>query len=239
MLLILVMMIEEWLKRDERDTGISKFFIFDLTEDNLDKLEDLKKFLAKQVLIHLANPSRLIRIFKSRPVDELTYHIINSKLPPEDAQFSPKQSFWAEILSAEILENIDKFILPIYKLRYKDSRDKAMRGKADVLACKIIDNKPIISFSEVKSKSAYISPKESKELATEAFEGLCSNNIDFPEIVDYISERIEDLPDNNPNKYLLMDLFDNAIINPKSYSKDFHLFFVFEKEEWKELSRNI
>lgn len=228
------MMIEEWLKRDKRDTGIPKFFIFDLTEDNLDNLDDLKKFLAKQVLIHLTNPSRLIRLFKGRPVDELTDHIINSKLPPEDAQFNPKQSFWAEIVSAEILERMDEFTLPIYKLRYKETRDKAMRGKADVLACKIVDNKPIIVFSEVKSKSVYISPKESKKLATEAFEGVSSNNTDFPEIVDYISERIEDLPDTNPNKYSLMDLFDNAVIYPKFYSKDFHLFFIFEKEKWKE-----
>jgi hypothetical protein len=228
------MMIEDWLKRDERHTGIPKFFIFDLTEDNLDNLDDLKKFLAKQVLIHLANPSRLIRIFKSRPVDELTDHIINSKLPPEDARFSPKQSFWAEILSAEISERMDEFMLPIYKLRYKDSRDKAMRGKADVLACKIVEDKPIIIFSEVKSKSVYISPKESKKLATEAFDGVCSNNTDFPEIVDYISERIEDLPDNNPNKYFLMDLFDNAVIHPTSYTKDFRIFFIFEKEKWKE-----
>ena len=29
-------------------------------------------------------------------------------------------------------------------------------------------------------------------------------------------------------------LFDKAIRDPKSYSKDFHIFLIFEKDKWKE-----
>lgn len=226
-------MIREWLKKEERNTNNPKFFIIDFVENDVCDTNKLKKFLANQVLIHLEKPKRLIRLYKSEPTSELNQHILNLTLPPENAPFSPRQSFWAEIVSAEILEKINKCLIPIYKLRYKETRDKAMRGKADVVACKILENKPIIIFSEVKSKTNYISPRKANKLAETAFEGLSKNNVEKPEIIDYISKILDDLPEEIPNKYDLIHLFDEALKDPRFYSKDFQIFFIFEKHRWK------
>jgi len=55
------------------------------------------------------------------------------------------------------------------------------------------------------------------------------NNVEVPEIVNYISRRLEDR-----DEYNLVCLFDKAIRDPKSYTKDFHIFLIFEKGKWKE-----
>ena len=55
------------------------------------------------------------------------------------------------------------------------------------------------------------------------------NNVEVPEIVDYISRRLEDR-----DEYNLVSLFDKAIRDPRSYSKDFHIFLIFEKNRWRE-----
>lgn len=228
-------MIRKWLKEVQREHENPKLVIIDIAENDLKDLTELKKFLANQVLIHLANPIRLKRVYQKSSAKKLTNDIENLKLPPKDAPYNPRQSFWAEIISAEILEKIKGCILPIYKLRYKDSRDKAMRGKADVVVCKFLDeDKPKIIFSEVKSKTIYTPPSEAKRIAKEAYKGLSANNIEIPEIVDYVSERLEELPNDDLNKYDLIDLFDQALLDPNFYNKEFHIFFVFEKNKWRE-----
>ena len=219
-------MINKWLKEEKRvNTNYSKFSVIDLTENDIqEELKRIKKFLANRILIHLDYPERLKRIYKNKPKDKLKNHIQNFTLPKKDAYFNPEQSFLSEIITADILEKIRKAILPVYKLRYKEARDKAMRGKVDVLACRILEGKPVIIFAEVKSKIIY-----DKEIAKKAYEGLVSNDVEFPEIVDYISKRLEDR-----DEYNLANLFDKAIRDPESYSKDFHIFLIFEKDKWKE-----
>lgn len=219
-------MINEWLKEVKRiNTHYSKFSVIDLTEnDTQEDLKELKKFLANLILIHLDYPERLKRIYRDKPNDELRKHVSDCILPNKNVSFNPEQSFLGEILTAEILKKIRKAILPIYKLRYKELKNSAMRGKADVIACRILADKPVIIFTEVKSKVTY-----DKEIAKKAYEGLVLNNVKVPEIVDYISKILE-----NDDEYNLASLFDKAIVDPESYSKDFHIFLIFEKGKWKE-----
>jgi len=219
-------MINKWLKEEKRvNTHYSKFSVIDLTENDMqEEVKKLKKFLANRILIHLDYPERLRRIYKDEPKDKLRKHILDLILPKKGVHFNPEQSFLSEIITADILEKIRKAILPIHKLRYKELRDRAMRGKADVLACRISADKPVIIFAEVKSKITY-----KKEIAEEAYRELVLNNVEVPEIVNYISRRLEDR-----DEYNLVCLFDKAIRDPKSYSKDFHIFLIFEKDKWKE-----
>lgn len=219
-------MINKWLKEAKRiNAHHTKFAVIDLTENNMrEELKELKIFLANRILIHLDYPERLKRIYRDKPNDKLRKHVSDLILPNKNVSFNPEQSFLGEILTAEILEKIRKAILPIYKLRYKELRNSAMRGKADVIACRILANRPIIIFAEVKSKINY-----DKKIAKKAYEGLVLNNVEVPEIVDYISRRLEDR-----DEYNLVNLFDKAIRDPKSYSKDFHIFLIFEKNKWKE-----
>ena len=216
-------MIDKWLKEEKRvKTTYSKFVVIDLTENDIRK--ELKKFLANQILIHLDYPERLRRIYKDEPKDNLRKHVLEHILPNKHEPFNPEQGFWGEVVTAEILQKTRRAILPCYRLRYKELRDMAMRGKADVIACKILSNRPTIIFAEVKSKITY-----DKKIAKKAYEGLASNNVEVPEIVDYISKLLEDR-----GKYRLVAIFDKAIRDPRSYSKDFHIFLIFERDKWRE-----
>ena len=113
-------MIDIWLKEEKRlKTNYSEFAVIDLTENDLceEELKELKTFLANQILIHLDYPDRLKRIFKEEPVDKLRNHVLNLTLPDKDAPFNPEQSFFGEIVTAEILQKIRRANLPCYKLR--------------------------------------------------------------------------------------------------------------------------
>jgi len=212
-------MINKWLKEVKR---VNTHY---LTENDMrEELKELKKFLANQILINLGSIERLRDMYKDEPKDKLGKYVSDCILPKKGACFNPEQSFLSEIITAEILEKIRKAILPIYKLRYKELRNKAMRGKADVIACNLLGDKPRIIFAEVKSKVTY-----KRKIAEEAYKSLIKNNGEVPEIVDYISKRLE-----NDDEYNLASLFCKAIRDPKSYSKDFHIFLIFEKDKWKE-----
>jgi len=121
-------MIDKWLKEEKRvKTTYSKFVVIDLTENDIRK--ELKKFLANQILIHLDSPERLRRMYKDEPKDNLRKHVSDLILPNKHVSFNPAQGFWGEVVTAEILQKTRRAILPCYRLRYKESRDMAMRGK--------------------------------------------------------------------------------------------------------------
>lgn len=139
---------------------------------------------------------------------------------------------WGEIVSAEILNVFRNHLIPIYKLRYKEKKDQAMRGEADVVTCYLDDTPLIIAFSEVKTKGNikqngfYEYKKEMKKAEKE----LLKDNVDKPEILDYIHRILYTKNKNNS----LFQIFDDAIKNPNSYKKEFHIFMIMEKNRWDE-----
>ncbi|GAA5818153.1 MAG: Pseudogene of conserved hypothetical protein [Methanobrevibacter sp. CfCl-M3] len=143
--------------------------------------------------------------------------------------FSSKQSMWGEIIVGSVLEEVKKHLLPAYKLRHREVRDKAMRGKADLVSCKFENDRPIIIFTEVKSKRTYNKTKD-ENICTKAYESLEKNDVESPEMINHISDYLE-----KEDKYDLMDIFDEAIRNPKSYSREFNIFIVMEKSIWDEI----
>lgn len=224
-------MINKWVKEEDRIVNIPNLFVSDLTEKNNFDSKKLKEFLAQMMFVHLEHVDIFKKRFDKENQEKIENYLVKFLLPHPNAPYNPRQGFWAEIVSAEILKSLNNHILPIHKLRYKELRDAAMRGKADVVTCKINNNIPEINFSEVKSKSVYISPKESEKLAKEAFKGVFKNNNDYPEILKSIADNhmLE-----NPEDYSLMQILDDALKSPDSYSKNFHIFFLFDKEKWKE-----
>ncbi|MBF4468613.1 MAG: DUF1837 domain-containing protein [Methanobrevibacter arboriphilus] len=215
-------MIGNWLSETKRvKSKYKKFNIYDLTEDENKRDENLEKYLAEQMFIHLGYPNKMKRIYGNQDSSILKEHIYKKYLPPEGANL--KQSTWAEIVAADILEKIKSHILPIYKLRFRDKNNMAMRGEADIVSCKIEGEKPTLIFTEVKSRRTY-----KKKVGVEAYEGVVKNNKENPDIVNFVSNCLE-----RENNYEFMELFDNALLDPKSYNKDFEIFIVIEKDVYK------
>ena len=106
-----------------------------------------------------------------------------------------------------------------------------MRGETDVVTCDLNDNPLIISFTEVKTKGDIKNNGfyEYKEEMKKAEKGLLNNNVNHPEILDYICRRLYD-----EKKYELSQKFDEVFKNPNSYNKEFNIFMVMEKKRWGE-----
>lgn len=192
--------------------------------------DEIKKDISKRVLLSLDNPMYLKYKFNSFNSDEIKNYLKKLSLPDENNNFNPQKSFWGEIISAEILTVFRKHLIPVYKLRYKEKKDQAMRAEADVLTY-YFDNHLIIAFTEVKTKGNIKKGGfyEYKKEMVNAEEELLKNDPEKPEILDYVCKRLFD-----EKKFNLLKIFDYAFNNPDSYKKEFHIFMIMEKDRWGE-----
>ena len=199
-------------------------------QEKIEITKGIKKDIAKRVLLSLKDPMYLRFRFNNKTSEEIEKYV-NSILPNRNARFYPQKSTWGEIISAEILNVFREHLIPIYKLRYKERKDKAMRGEADVVTYYFYENTLIIAFTEVKTKGNINSNSSSeyKKEMGKAEKGLLKNNVNEPEILEYLCERLFD-----EKKYSLLQKFDYAYNNPESYEKEFHIFMIIEKDRWQE-----
>lgn len=229
-------MISEWLEEERRKSPRVNFEIIDLTEKNAENelKGEIKKFIAHQLLLHLVDPSDLIELLSGKPISDITEYLENNVLPTTKHQIgkNTRQGDWAEIVSAEISEKLREFTLPIYKLRYKDSKDNAMRGKADFIICKLDQDDFSIIFSEVKSKITNLKPKKARELSEHACFSLEDNQIPCPGTLDFIWKKLRKM-DSEFIDTEIFEQIDKAMKYPNSYSRLYHVFFVFESKFWR------
>lgn len=200
-------------------------------QEKIEITDEIKIDISKRVLFSLENPSYLKLKFNTLNSEEIKDYLKNSILPDKNADFNPKKSFWGEIVSGEILNVFRKHLIPIYKLRYKEKKDQAMRGEADVLTYYCDEDSLIIAFTEVKTKGNIKKNGfyDYKMDMKKAEEGLLKNNRNRPEILEYVCKRLFD-----EEKLDLLQVFDNAFNNPDSYEKEFHIFMIMEKSRWGE-----
>ena len=226
-------MLKLWIEENKKEKldYPNKMEFYEIQE-KIEITREIKEDISKRVLLNLEDPGYLKFKFNDYNSEEIKKFLKDSILPTENAQFNPKKSLWGEIISAEILNVFRKHLMPIYKLRYKEKKDQAMRGSADVVTYYYNENHLIFSFSEVKTKGN-IRKKgfyEYKNEMKKAEEGLLNNNDNnkTPEILVYICRRLYDL-----ERYDLLQIFDDAI-KSNNYKKEFHIFMIMEKRRWGE-----
>ena len=205
-----------------------KFYEF---QEKIEITTEIKKNISKKVLLGLENPLRLKLRFDNLSSEEIRKYLIDSILPDKNAMFHPQKSMWGEIISAEILNEFREHLIPFYRLRHKEKQNQAMRGEADVVTCYLENNPFIIAFTEVKTKGKIKQNGfyEYKKEMQNAEKELLKDNVDNPEILEYM-HKILFIDD----KYELLQKFDDAIKNPDSYKKEFHIFMIMEKNRWGE-----
>jgi len=192
---------------------------------------EIKKDISKRVLLGLGSPRYLKGRLTNLSSEEIRKCLNDSILPKKDALFYPQKSMWGEIIAAEILNVFRNHLIPFYRLRHKEKQNQSMRGEADVVTCYLESNPLIIAFTEVKTKGnikdgGFYSYKDEMQKAEEE---LLKDNVDKPEILEYMYKILID-----DDKYDLLQNFDNAIKNPDSYKKEFHIFMIMEKDRWGE-----
>jgi len=121
-----------------------------------------------------------------------------------------------EVFCTEYIMQKTDYRVPIKKLRWKDDRDRTMRGN-DVLGFKIKNGVPQILKAESKSRADL-----SNSVLTEAEEGLLQhNNRPNPSTLSFIQERLDELERTNEADFIaLLQENDMTIDNIQ------HLFFT-------------
>ena len=145
-------MLKLWIEESKIEkSGYPNKMEFYEFQEKFEITYEIKKDISRKVLLGLKNPDHLESRFKNLNPNEIRKTLNDSILPEKNVQFSPRKSMWGEIISAEILNVFRKHLIPIYKLRYKEKRNQAMRG-TDVVSCYLNNNHFIIAFTEVKTK---------------------------------------------------------------------------------------
>lgn len=177
-------MIKLWIEENklEKPDYPNKMEFYEFQE-KIEITDEIKKDIAKRVLISLENPKYLKFKFNNLNSKEIKEYLIESILPNKNAFFHSQKSIWGEIVSSEILNVFRNHLIPVYKLRYKEKKDQSMRGEADVVTYYFEDHDIIIAFTEVKTKGHIMQTgfnKYKKEME-KAEKGLLKNNVDKPE----------------------------------------------------------
>ena len=224
-------MFELWIeenKLEKPDYHKMEFFEF---QEKIEITSEIKKDISKRVLLGLESPRHLKVRLNNLNSDEIRKCLVDSILPEKENRFHPQKSMWGEIISAEILNVFREHLIPFYRLRHKEKQNQSMRGEADVVTCYFGEGPLIIAFTEVKTKGDikqngfYQYKKEMQNAEKE----LLKDNVDKPEILEYMHKIL-----SYDDKYELLQKFDEAIKNPNSYKKEFHIFMIMEKNRWGE-----
>lgn len=224
-------MLKLWIEENkiEKPNYPNKMEFYEFQE-KFEITAEIKKDISRRVLLGLKTPDYLKFRFNNLSSEKIRKDLKESILPEKKAKFNPQKSMWGEIISAEILNEFREHLIPIYKLRYKEKQNQAMRG-TDVVTCYLDDDPLIIAFTEVKTKGniAKNGFYEYKKEMRNAEKELLKDNIEKPEILEHIHEILY-----NENKNELLPIFDDAIKKPNSYKKEFHIFMIMEKNRWGE-----
>ena len=178
-------MIEKWINEVPRNPCPYCYSVIDISE--LDEISDeVKRYISEFILFSFRNIEHLKRRYKGKPVEKLKEYIEKNIFAPNDDNpgKNVRQGDWGEIISALVLRDLRGLVLPVFKLRWKVNREKAMFG-TDVFAVKEDEHGNVqkLIYCESKTRRTY-----SKSVGVEAYNSLYKDNgQSLPQIIDFIS----------------------------------------------------
>ncbi len=222
-------MLQEWLTFKERETRPYQFRVVDFSE--IDPAgEDVSHFLGSQLLLAHADREKikedyqiLIEDIEEVHLDFLKDYIHKEILPTRKIT---QVGNFGETLAAAILMDFEGFWLPIYKLRFREKRDWAMR-LTDLCLFHVDDvNNPLVCYGEVKTKSSGSNPK----IAIEGHESIRKDDaLSDAEILRFISDRLREAGHLEEYRFIT-----RIRLGKISYRTRHDLFIIHDKAHWKD-----
>lgn len=149
-------MLDQWLSLELRQEKEYKFKVIDISE-RIEPAEEVISYLARCVLVAHISPIMLkaeceilLEDAEDAGLDQLRGYIKDSIIPNNR---STVVGDFGEVLGAQILMVFEHFSLPIFKLRYREKKDWAMRLMDLCLIRSEGLDKPLICYGEVKTRS--------------------------------------------------------------------------------------
>src|SRR5205807_837697 len=134
---------------------------------------------------------------------------------------------FGEVLASNFLIEFEDFWFPIYKLRYREKKDWAMRLSDLCLIKRLPGVKPLVCYGEVKTISAdrdiSIAIKGHNSLVL----GEVKDSLADPEILKFISTILYETQRFDEG-YFISELLSCSV----KYDKRYDLFLVHSKEKW-------
>lgn len=160
----------------------------------------------------------------------LVKEYIEKRILPKPTANITRIGNWGEILASQCMVEFNEYSFPVYKLRFREKRNWAMR-LTDLFLIKFPSSgNPIICYGEVKTRSKLKYGKRVKRVAIEAHDSLKKDDaLTDPEILTFLRSLLY------LNKRRREALFLGQIQNRLTpYEVTHMLFLVHESEIWKE-----
>lgn len=237
-------MLKDWLCTNLRNPCHFKFSVEDITErlnPDISNPDDIiLNSMAEQLLIACAPPDMIREEIEMllEDVDELDLHIIKDYVETEiifptkgvGKEEIIKLITWignfGEVLAAQYLIESEGFWFPIYKLRFREKKDYAMK-LTDICLVKTEGlQKPLVCYGEVKTKTSSCD----KDLGIKGHESLKKDDaLEKPEILRFLRQQLYSM-----QRYDEARFFSGISLGKISYDIKHTLILVHETKSWEE-----
>lgn len=222
-------MLSKWLTYQKRHPLIYKFPVIDVTELIVPN-DEVIDYLALALLLAHGNPQKikdqyekLLRDAEDTQLDILRKYL-EGRVFPDKKRVSTRIANFGEALAATFLTEFENFWFPIYKLRFREKKDWAMRLTDLCLIKQLGESKILACYGEVKT----ISGARDLKIAIKGHDSLVSGDVlADPEILHFTSTILYEA-DRLEEAQLISDIELGLV----EYDKRHDLFIVHTKEKW-------
>jgi hypothetical protein len=225
-------MLTEWLNYEQRNPSPYKFGVIDICEI-IEFNQDILLYVAKDVIVAHKNPIMikkeleiLLEDANNASVEVIRSYIENEVLPSKERTQTRIGNF-GEILSASILIEYEGFRLPIYKLRFREKKDWAMR-LTDLCLIRNDEEmgRPLICYGETKTNTSGVD----RQLGIKGHDSLAKDDaLDNPEILNFICTWLYET-----DRFDEAEFLSRIRLGTITCDKRHDLFLVHDLENWRE-----
>lgn len=213
-------MIKAWL-RNVQFQNASYSFPVGYQEEGPVQRDDLLAYLGNEVSSNLIDPEYLKQIAEIAGLTTVRQYLDEYVITNVT---STKNGDFGEILGSLMLREKEDYLIPIHKLRYRETKNWSPR-LTDILALKVSDDiVQLVCYAEVKTRT-----KPDNGAGKEGYERLKKDSeVPHPEILHFVSARLWDTK-NWPVLKLILQVFSSRA----DYVREFRLFLIYDRDAWR------
>lgn len=227
-------MLSKWLTKQDRYPAIYKFPVVDVTELDIPS-DEIRDYLALALLLAHGNPQQirdeynlLLKDAEDNSLNILKKYLEDNILPdPEKMNGIARIGNFGEVLASTFLIEFEDFWFPIYKLRFREKKDWAMK-LTDLCLIKRQDHaNPLVCYGEVKTMSVSCD----KNIAIKGHDSLilgeAKDILSNPEILHFIGTILYET-----DRFEEATFISSIKLGFIKYDKRHDLFIIHSKEKW-------
>jgi len=158
---------------------------------------------------------------------DIIRNYVECEILPDKNKVATWVGNFGEILTASLLIEIEGFGFPIYKLRYREKRNWAMR-MTDLFLIKMSDSEiPLLCFGEVKTRSSSCN----KDIGIEGHRSLATDDSlnDSPEMLNFVCRMLFEKED-----YEQAQIMSKIRLGKQPHNRRYDLFLIHELDSWND-----